>query len=497
MRRSVKAITIAVLTGIVALASGPSWAANPRSVPIGGRTATMGGAGTAAGNDSAMPYLNPAGLAGVPGDIFAVSASVYGYTRRSVSKLFAPNGLDPEYGQVGEWQSETKADSVTDLPSSVMYFQQVDSDELYHVYGLSLVIPASLHTEIVGSYSAEFPSTVGNLSLASTLKRDETDYYFGPSYAISIDDTVRLGVSLYARYAREFFTGNFQKNLSYQDDAYAGAHIQLSQKIALSSQAYEVSFAPIAGVQVRLHNDVWAGAGVAPPSVHVFGRAFETGESNQLDYNGLFASGQQSSQTNTAWFQVQTPLRLNAGLAYDDRESFSLAADIHFYAKQSNAQQAKGTATMTQVRTGETARKFTWGASFERDILQTIDVSAGAEVVLSDLLALRGGFFTDNANTDELDVNMSSLYEVRESRVGGTLGLGLILGSFDSTFGVVYSHASGKMVTADAVSGPVAQAVVNTSSDTVLLVVSGAVTTEEAQETINNAIPVNANGGTK
>ena len=56
---------------VFASASG-AWAQNYREMPIGGRTATMGGAGTAAGNDSAMPYLNPAGLAGVPGDIFAV-----------------------------------------------------------------------------------------------------------------------------------------------------------------------------------------------------------------------------------------------------------------------------------------------------------------------------------------------------------------------------------------------------------------------------------------
>src|SRR5690349_13363867 len=74
-------------------------AQNFRESPIGGRTATMGGAATAAGNDSAMPYLNPAGLAGVPGDIFAVSATVYSYTHRSFKNFFLPQGPTP--GLVG------------------------------------------------------------------------------------------------------------------------------------------------------------------------------------------------------------------------------------------------------------------------------------------------------------------------------------------------------------------------------------------------------------
>lgn len=43
----------------------------------------MGGATTAAGNDSSMPYLNPAGLTGLPADVLAVSASVQAFSARS------------------------------------------------------------------------------------------------------------------------------------------------------------------------------------------------------------------------------------------------------------------------------------------------------------------------------------------------------------------------------------------------------------------------------
>src|SRR5688572_30586020 len=102
------------------LVAGALHAQNYREMPIGGRTATMGGAATAAGNDSAMPYLNPAGLAGVPGDIFAVSATVYSYTRRSVQNLFYPSGTHPSFGFELE-RERFATSSVGELPSSVMY----------------------------------------------------------------------------------------------------------------------------------------------------------------------------------------------------------------------------------------------------------------------------------------------------------------------------------------------------------------------------------------
>jgi hypothetical protein len=48
-----------------------------QNLPLGGRTASMGGAGMAFGRDSAMPYLNPAGLARIPHHTFSLSANLY------------------------------------------------------------------------------------------------------------------------------------------------------------------------------------------------------------------------------------------------------------------------------------------------------------------------------------------------------------------------------------------------------------------------------------
>src|SRR5690606_12483041 len=107
--------------GLMAL---PTNASAQQHVPLGGRTATMGGAGVAAGNDSALPYLNPAGLAGVPNDIFGISASLFAYQRRSLDAVFYPNGFPYSFGPVRVEHEEIASTRTFELPGSVMYFKR-------------------------------------------------------------------------------------------------------------------------------------------------------------------------------------------------------------------------------------------------------------------------------------------------------------------------------------------------------------------------------------
>ena len=467
----------------------------PNDVAIGGRTATMGGAATAAGNDSAMPYLNPAGMAGIAEDVFAVSASLYGYSRRDIPKFFAPNGIDPEYGRYRTTQEEVTSETVFELPSSVMYFRHegTTDDDFHHVYGVSLVIPTATRMQLSGAYGLELPDQKGNLSITTSTTREITDYYLGPSYAVQIYEDVRLGVSLFARYSREFSATSFTKLVSRQRGV-----MMLSQKIDFSSDLTSWSIAPVAGGQFRLAESIWAGVGVAPPTFHLYGRARENGAASQLNQpNASTAISSETTQVNEADYRWARPWRINVGLAYDDREAFSVAGDVRAYLAQKKAIESEGTATVHQVQTGETSRTYKWPATFERDLVQAINVSVGAELAVNELLAIRAGAFTDLANTEELDDASSILHEVREDTFGGSLGVGLTFGTFDSTIGAIYAHSIGKMVTADTISGPTAQAVVDTTQDAVMVVISGAVTTEEAQSTIETTLPYYPQGGAR
>ncbi len=75
--------------------------------------------------------------------------------------------------------------------------------------------------------------------------------------------------------------------------------------------------------------------------------------------------------------------------------------------------------------------------------------------------------------------------------VGGTLGVGLRIGSFDTTLGGVYSHGSGSVVSQDISQPSVRLVFTQASSDTFMAVLSGAVTVDEARRTIEKTLPVN------
>ncbi|MBN2715794.1 MAG: hypothetical protein JXX14_08060, partial [Deltaproteobacteria bacterium] len=66
------------------------------NLPLGGKTASMGGAGTAAGKDSAMPLINPAGFSQVPHHTLSLSASLYRFEQITVDDFFYHGYLDPQ-----------------------------------------------------------------------------------------------------------------------------------------------------------------------------------------------------------------------------------------------------------------------------------------------------------------------------------------------------------------------------------------------------------------
>jgi hypothetical protein len=466
-----------------------------REVPIGGRTATMGGAGTAAGNDSAMPYLNPAGLAGVPNDIFAVSASIYAYQRLHVDDFFYPNGLPTSFGDSDLESKKISSNSVLEVPTAVMYMKRLNPPEskLQTLAGISLVIPSVEVTEVVATQRTRFSDIDGILVDSGSVSRRRTDYYVGPTYALGVGESFRLGASLYGLFVREF--ESIQRTQFFTA---AGGSIvsEFSQARALKRTSF--AFAPIIGMQVELADHVWFGTGLAFPSMHLTGsleREFESSASGNDPAD--LASATLSSETTSisdGHHYADRPLRLNVGLAYDDRQNFSAAADVVYFHSRESARADRGIRRGTDRSLGQLPRVYENAYSVSTDAEPVIDFSIGGEVVLSPLIALRVGALTGFSNEPEFSLD-SELYRVRMDRVGGTLGLGLTIGSFDTTVGVAYLHSSGDFVTIDwrpESEGGTAgsRTPVSASSDALFLVLSSAVTIEEAKDTIKKTVPV-------
>src|SRR5262245_46177369 len=97
LRRSHRAVRAVLFSAVVVLAPAR---ARAQYLPLGGRTASMGGAAAAWGRDSAMPYLNPAGYALVPHPTLSLSASLYRTELVNVSDFFFHGRLDPALGSL-------------------------------------------------------------------------------------------------------------------------------------------------------------------------------------------------------------------------------------------------------------------------------------------------------------------------------------------------------------------------------------------------------------
>ncbi|HEX6277855.1 MAG TPA: hypothetical protein VFZ53_32655, partial [Polyangiaceae bacterium] len=484
----------------VAVASAATvWAAPAlaqRDVPIGGRTATMGGAGTAAGNDSAMPYLNPAGLAGVPGDVFAVSASIYAYQRLGIDDFFYPKGTPAGFGPGRVESQKVSAGSVIEVPTAVMYLKRLNPPESHvqTLAGVSLVIPSLELTEVVATQRTEFPGIDGTLVDSGSVSRRRTDYYVGPTYALGIGKGFRLGLSLYALFVQEFESLQFTQFFTA-----AGGSIvsEMSDKRAVKRSSF--AFAPIAGMQVELAEHVWLGTGVAVPTMHLTGsleREFEArgGGNDPADISNATLESIATSVSDGHHY-ADRPLRLNLGVAYDNRESFSLAADVVYFHSRKSALADRGVARGSDRSLGQLPRLYERPYSVDVDVGSVVDFSAGTELVLSQLFALRFGALTGFSNEPTYSVGTAELYRFRMNRLGGTLGLGITLGSFDTTIGAAYLHSAGDFITIDGrprseggtAGGPTR---VGASSDALFLVLSSVVTLEEAKATIKKTVPV-------
>jgi hypothetical protein len=122
-----------------------------------------------------------------------------------------------------------------------------------------------------------------------------------------------------------------------------------------------------------------------------------------------------------------------------------------------------------------------------------VNVGVGGELSLSHLVALRAGVFTDRAPYAAVGTTVENAYFQRVDRYGGTLGLGLKFGSFDTTLGSVVTYGDGKIGAPDPIyqfngGTPVVPVAFNEWSAMFLL--SGAVTEEKAKTTIKKALGI-------
>lgn len=454
------------------------------NIPLGGRSATMGGAATAAGNDGAMPYVNPAGLAGLPRDVLAVSGSAYAISRLKTGEFFYPSGFEREFQPAQVDRAEVSATTTFQLPTSVMYMTPVRGGK--HSLGVSLVIPRVIRQEINATSAVRFPAINGSLSQAAALARNRTEYYLGPTYAFLLGDRLRLGASLFTVYVRDFRLVNFQSTSLLSGGSLPGL-LRIQRNQSFSSTALAAVF----GAQLRVAESVWAGLALESPSLPLGGSSKSSSEASAFTTDaGGAAAAVSSTATLDGEYRHGRPLRMNFGLARDRRDGFSVAVDGQLGLARKGAERIQGTRLETAIQSGQTARTFPVEIDEQRDLAVSWGFAAGVEVPVASWFSARlGGFYGRSEQPAFSSVTPADLFLSRFNRAGASAGLGLRVGSFDTTFGAVYSRETGQFVTQDTGVSSAPLVPIRASTDSLFLILSGATSVEEARKQIQETVP--------
>lgn len=483
--------------GLLASLGGVAQAQTLRSVPLGGRTATMGGAGVAFGNDSAMPFLNPAGLAGLPTDVLGLSGTVYGASRVSGRALLSPSGRSAIYGPAVDAGTEVTSTATFEMPSAILYGRHI-GDDRHQVLAMSLTTPTALKRALVVNGSTLYPQRQGSELETFSYQHDRRDYYLGPSYALEVSRALRIGVSAFAVYSDSTLSSSRTITQSYR-----GGIQGVSSFNGYSERATAWSATAVAGLQLAPVEGLWLGLSVEAPSQHMGGKL----EGNQSYGSVVTRSGNTGAATTDAAyqgrFQAVRPGRVTAGIGYQRPRSFAVALDATVTFGRSRAERQDLVFRYAERQTGEINRSHAQRVSIARGYDTSIDVAGGGELYVLDWLAVRAGAFVDRSALRAPPG--SPQIEVEELTYWGlSAGLGALLGSFDLTVGAQYRRGTGEFITQGYNgSQPLFNALIGLgarpdtarasfSDDMLLLLVQGVIGLGEARDKIQQSVPVKA-----
>ncbi len=464
---------------VVLVCTAPVQAQNLRDVPLGGRTATMGGAGVAAGSDSAMPYLNPAGIVGIPTDILSISASIYSLSRAKVDKFYRPNGLDPSFGNDVRVEEERfDLDQLVITPSTLVYVKQLggESAKVSHAVGIGLSTVTHNASTSVGTFRAR--GSQARLAADSIVTESLKQYLAGPSYAAQFGERFRVGISALGSYS---VLTEDSHELSLISDIQGGNEFPQTFNSRVQVDAYSVGLAAVAGAQLRMLDELWLGVALESPGLPIFGGGtlVETTDRTFFDQStGAQIAARTSARGEFKEFDISRPPRVSLGVAYDRPRSLAVALDAHFSPAWSRFEKGQLETVDIDTETGFPVAELRDRFNYEFGTRGVVNVSLGAEYFATEDLALRAGFLSDR------DVSTSSTDGIPNSLIDWwtfTFGFGLKSGAVETSYGVAYRYGSGRRATED-IFGPTAGVTtVDYTAHGVMLILSGDVRTSAAE----------------
>jgi len=345
-------ISINSLTSTIALmmASGSCMADQFHYInsPLGNRAGDMGGAYVAVSDDPAGAYYNPAGLVYANGA--EMSASMNTFQRTLIT-----------YKSVIGGTQDYQRSSSTLVPNFFGITKPLGKGML----GFSYAVPNALTEDQDQTFK------VSSYEYTINYNNNENTYNIGPSYAQEINDQLALGITLYGFYRHKQEINN--------------VHLEFGSDRYWSNQYYESTeygVKPILGVMWSPMKQL--SLGFSASTTHIISSKAKEQDTLLNTQDPNFTNEYTQIDFPSSNEKADTPTNINVGAAWFPNSSLLVSADIIHHT---------GTGSGIDKRDAVT------------------NLALGTEYYVSPKWALRGGLFTDFANTPDLKTGSANQLE--------------------------------------------------------------------------------------
>lgn len=367
---------------------------------IGNRASGLGGAYTAISDDPAGCFYNPAGIAFVPHSSLSASVNAFAKSTKTYK-----NALSSTSGKRLDWRKT----SSSLLPNFFGLVRNFGGGKL----GFSYAVTDSLDRRQkqifhdIRSQDAANPID----TYAINLNDSDKTYLFGPTYAYRITEDLSLGATLYAYYRDKEIINN--QVLTFSEGQHYWSNYYQTQQ--------DWGVRPMLGIIWEPWEKVSLGASVARIFVTSSDREQQTTLRDTVSSGTTEIGGEEIdfSDTDALFFSSGSshktedfPYRTAVGLAYFVSPRLLFSADVVYQ----NAIDDK---------------EAVW------------NFALGTEYYPWESVALRGGVFSDHANTPKLSGNRANQKEHLDI-YGASLSASLFHNQSSVTLGMVYSRGEGK-----------------------------------------------------
>lgn len=440
--RAVRVSGIEVVAALLLLfPSRASAQANYDGAQLGGRTAMMGGAVVATGEDEATAFVNPSGITRIPGQSFSFTTlAVQMRNRTMVSSLDATERLGLEAADVSKFRLRI-------VPNTFCLFLDGAPKDEYsgksrHKYALCAAATEREEFDFTRNRTSVTEGAVNATGHSTNMKFVRSTV--AASWGLELSRDTSLGVT--------FRTDNARLRDSTEASAFSSeGNTGRLATVTRSTNAWSWDTSVTVGLTSYLSRHVTLGAALTTPSQHIFGR-----------YIGVASTSSTSGLPHTLTqdqgdFRYNHPGSLRLGLAFS-WPHLIVEVDGVFYGPQKQLARANFDRFVTSVQGSGVLQEETSGvgtsarASLVERGAAVTNLSVGTEYFLQRDFSLVAGLQTDFSGLHPRESSLPNevLFRQQKDSVHAALGMTSYGQSGRILLGVRGQYSRGTILMADA-----------------------------------------------